>query len=153
MFISQHIASTNHQLLRLEGVIPKTHNANISHALSSHHKILRASALILRRARGWCKISGLIRDQQSRNTRTRQSRQSPCDQRADRQPRNITAPTWRDLGEHTDLSAQRTDVGEATESVGGYKPRTWREVGVCGVCLKGGVGDELILRTELRGIL
>ena len=65
------------------------------------------------------KESLLILHQQPRNTRTRQRAQDARKQRRYRNPADVRAPSGRDLGQHADLLAERADVAEAAEGVGG----------------------------------
>jgi hypothetical protein len=65
----------------------------------------------------------LIRDEQTRNRRARESTNRTREHRADGNPGHITTTAGRDLGQYTDLVTQRADVGESTEGVGGDQAR------------------------------
>lgn len=92
----------------------------------------------------------LIRDEETRNRRTRECTNRTREHSRDSDPRHITTTARRDLRQDTDLVTQRADVGKTTEGIGDNQARAVGEVSV-GLCvLEGIVGDEFVLCQSVR---
>lgn len=91
------------------------------------------------------KSSLLVNNNQTSHTGTSKRAQSASDQSRNGDARNITASAWRNLGEHTDLVAQRSDIGKSTQRIRNNQARARGEAGVSRVRDESLVSDELVL--------
>lgn len=87
----------------------------------------------------------LIRNQQTGDAGAGEGRDGTRKEGAQGESGHVAASSGRDLRQHADLGAERADVGEAAEGVGGNEARARREIGVFRVGLECVVGDEFVL--------
>jgi hypothetical protein len=68
-----------------------------------------------------------MKQKDSRNPRSLQRRNIPAHHRRERDPRDHLPSRRCESPEHTDLDAERAEVGEAAEGVGGDGEGAWGE--------------------------